>query len=118
MKSTFNSSQHFTQRCALFDFFLLSLSLSLSFVLHKAANDTDNDSVAAIEALVSGAKDALRAQLGFIVHVMKPLYEAIHCLQKQSGGINDVMELFGRLSPFLYPCFFFFHSASRKTCRR
>lgn len=62
----------------------------------QVAPSTDSDTIVALDKLVKESKDALQMQLAFIVHVMKPLYEAIKVLQKQSGGILDVMETFNR----------------------
>ena len=42
------------------------------------------------------SKDALKVQLAYVVNIMRPLYDAIKVLQKQSGGIIDVMDVFSR----------------------
>lgn len=50
----------------------------------------------ALDALISTSKDALLVELGFVVYVMKPLYDNIKVFQKQSGGISDTMEVFDK----------------------
>lgn len=42
------------------------------------------------------SRDMLRAEIAFVVHVMKPLYSAITVLQKESGGIVNGMGVFHR----------------------
>lgn len=64
----------------------------------QACEKSDNDSIWMLAKLLNDSKDVVRVQLGFVVHVMKPLYENIKVLQKQTGGPLDVIELFHRFA--------------------
>lgn len=62
----------------------------------QASNISDSETIKALESMVKSSAEILKAQLAYVVNVMKPLYEAIHVLQKQSGGMFDVMQTFDR----------------------
>lgn len=55
---------------------------------------SDIETVGDLEQLVSGSTKALKAQLTFVVTVLKPVYDAIKLLQRETAGVLDAMDIF------------------------
>ena len=60
----------------------------------QAISISDSENVKALRDLVESSKRVIKTELAFVVTVMQPLYVTITTLQKESGGILDVMGTF------------------------
>ena len=63
----------------------------------QVAETTDSDTIEALAQLIERSKGAVKAELSFVVEVMAPIYQLIKVLQKDSGGVLDVL---GEISRF------------------
>ena len=48
----------------------------------QAVHFSDSDVIPLLDKLIQEFRDELRVEMAFVVHVMKPLYDAITALQK------------------------------------
>ena len=66
-----------------------------SWLLHcpipQVTETTDSVTIEALADLIEKSKGVVKAQLSFVVEVMAPLYQLITALQKDSGGILDIL---------------------------
>lgn len=60
----------------------------------QAITLSDSETVKALHDLLASKKSIVRSELAFVSTVLQPLYETIRALQKESGGILDVLAAF------------------------